>query len=101
MQTKDHSTLELRVRLVPSDMSSDLIADSSKAMLLLWIILCYLCFMFMCYSVFYVLCSLVNTSWERGQGLPIGCLEYCVFLCFCHFPIWCSRPGMVLDCIDS
>ena len=24
-----------------------------------------------------------------------------VFLCFCHFPIWCLGSGVVLDCIDS
>ena len=23
------------------------------------------------------------------------------FLVFCHFPIWCSGSGVVLDCIDS
>ena len=22
-------------------------------------------------------------------------------LCFCHFPIWCLRSGVVLDSIDS
>ena len=24
-----------------------------------------------------------------------------VSLCFCHFPVWCPRSGVVLDCIDS
>ena len=24
-----------------------------------------------------------------------------VFLCFCHFPIWCPGFCVVLDCIDS
>ena len=24
-----------------------------------------------------------------------------VFLCFCHFPIWCPGLGVVFDCIDS
>ena len=24
-----------------------------------------------------------------------------VFLCFCHFPMWCPGSGVVFDCIDS
>ena len=32
-------------------------------------------------------------SWERADLLTL--------LCFCHFPKWCFRSGMVLDCIDS
>ena len=31
---------------------------------------------------------------------PLSSLVCHVFLCFCHFPIWCSVSGMVLDCID-
>ena len=31
---------------------------------------------------------------------PLSSLVCHVFLCFCHFPKWCSGSGMVLDCID-
>ena len=36
-----------------------------------------------------------------GKGLPLDSLVCDVFLCFCHFPIWCFGSGMELDCIDS
>ena len=36
-----------------------------------------------------------------GKGWPLGSLVCDVFLCFCHFPIWCSGSGVVFDCIDS
>ena len=35
-----------------------------------------------------------------GNGWPFDCLLCCVSLCFCHFPMWCSGSGVVLDCID-
>ena len=38
------------------------------------------------------------TCLERDDLLALLCD---VFLCFCHFPIWCSGSGVVLDCIDS
>ena len=31
----------------------------------------------------------------------LGSLVCDVFLCFCHFPIWCPGSGVVLDCVDS
>ena len=37
-----------------------------------------------------------------GKGWPLGSLERdVVFLCFCHFPMWCPESGGVLDCTDS
>ena len=36
----------------------------------------------------------------KGKGLPVGSLVCDVFLCFCHFPMWCPGSGVVLDCID-
>ena len=36
-----------------------------------------------------------------GKGWPLGSLVCDVFLCFCHFPVWCPGSGVVLDCIDS
>ena len=32
-----------------------------------------------------------------GKGSPLGSLLCNVFLCFCHFPIWCH--GVVLNFI--
>ena len=36
-----------------------------------------------------------------AKGLPLGSPVCDVFLCFCHFPIWCPGSGVVFDCIDS
>ena len=32
-----------------------------------------------------------------GKGWPHGSLVCVVFLCFCHFPMWCPGSGVVLD----
>ena len=55
---------------------------------------CYLCFVF----VFQSYCHVV-TCWERADLLAD--LYVIMFLCFCHFPIWCPGLGAVLDCINS
>ena len=39
-------------------------------------------------------CNFVVTCW-RWAGLLN------VFLCFCHFPMWCPWSGVVFGCIDS
>ena len=36
-----------------------------------------------------------------GNGWPLGSLVCDVFLCFCHFLMWSTGSGVVLDCIDS
>ena len=36
-----------------------------------------------------------------GKGWPPGSLVCDVFLCFCHFPIWCPGSGVVFDGLDS
>ena len=57
---------------------------------------CYLYFMFTLLCCLFVPCSHVITFWERNDLLCV------VFSCFFfHFPILCSRSGMILDCIDS
>ena len=53
--------------------------------------LCYLCLVF-------VHSCLVVTCWERTGLLALVCD---VKLRFCHFHMWYSRSGVVLDCIDS
>ena len=70
--------------------------DHSKAVLLLWIIfviyvLCLLCFR---------ICSLLPCDhfWERAELLAFVCDA---LLSFCHFPMWYSESGVVIDCIDS
>ena len=43
-------------------------------------------------------CYLVVTCLERADLLSLFCD---VELCVCHFPMWYSGSGLVLDCIDS
>ena len=76
-----------RMRLVPLNMFK-----SYSECLFLFLFLVYLC-----YAVLSVPCSLVITCWERAD-LALGSFVCCVFLCFCHFPIWCSvLLGLVLN----
>ena len=55
---------------------------------------CYLCFVFVRLAFLSVHCNLVVTSWERANLLAFLVL-------YCHFHMWCSGPGVVVDCIDS
>ena len=79
--------------------SGNVLADCFGAVLLLLILFCRLCFVF----VFVILpclfmqpCGhLMGKNWSNG---PLVCN---VILVFCHFPIWCPGSGVVLDCIDS
>ena len=48
-----------------------------------------------------LVCSLQPCGHLLGKGWPLGSLVCDVFLCFCHFPMWCPGSGVVLDCIDS
>ena len=36
-----------------------------------------------------------------GKGSPLGSLVCYAFLCFCHFPNWCSESGMIFYLIVS
>ena len=79
--------------------SSNFLTDRSKAVLLLWILFvnCVLCL-----SLSYCLvCFLQPCSHLLGKDWPLGSPVCNVFLCFCHFPIWCPGSGVVLYCIDS
>ena len=60
---------------------------------------CYLYFMF----IFIMQSCLLLASLLSPAGKGLISLISCVlcFSCCCHFPIWCSGSGMVLDCIDS
>ena len=49
-----------------------------------------------CHAFMSVHCSLEVTCWERANLLV---LLYVMFLCFCHFPLWCPGSGVVPDCI--
>ena len=53
-----------------------------------------------CLSCFLV-CALKTCGHLLGKGYPLGSLVCDAFLCFSHFPMWCSWSGVVLDCIDS
>ena len=60
---------------------------------------CYLCFMF----IFVMLsCLFLLTLWSpNGKGLSSWLPCVLCFLLSLPLSIWCSRSGMVLDCIDS
>ena len=54
--------------------------------------------------VIYVSCSscfLIYSLQPCGhllrKGWPLGSLVCDVFMCVCHFPMWCPWSGMVLD----
>ena len=49
----------------------------------------------------FLVCSLQPCGHLLGKGLSLGSLVSDVFLCFCHFPMWCPVLGVVLNCIDS
>ena len=51
-----------------------------------------------CHVLESVHCFLVVTCEERTDLLAVVCD---VLLCFCHFPMWYSGSGVVLDCINS
>ena len=79
--------------------SSGTFTDRCKAMPLLW-------FLFVIYASCLSLlcclaCSLQPCDHLLGKGWPLGSLVCDVFLCFCHFTLWCPGSGVVLDYIDS
>ena len=55
-----------------------------------------LCFVFICHFILSVHCNLMVNCLEKAALLA---LLYVMVLCFCHFPIWCHRSGVVFDCI--
>ena len=62
---------------------------------LLWILLCYLCLMFVFVMLSYLFrAALILPAGERGDFLSLLCVMLSVF---CYFPL----SGEVLDCIDS
>ena len=56
---------------------------------------------FFCGSFLFRVCSLQPCGHLLGKDWPLGSLVCDIFLCFCHFPMWCPGPGVVLDCIDT
>ena len=65
---------------------------------------CFFCGSFLlfrfcvCHALLSVLCSLAVTFWKRAGLLAFLVCD--VFLCFCHFPMWCPGLGVVLYCTD-
>ena len=59
---------------------------------------CYVCIYVLCISCFLV-CSLQPCGHLPGKGWPLISFVCNVFLWFCHVPMWCPGPGVVLDCI--
>ena len=58
---------------------------------------CYLCFVSVMLS-----CLFLAILWSSsGKGLASWLFVFDVFLCFCHFPTWCPRSGLVFDFIDT
>ena len=56
----------------------------------------YLCFMSVMLSCLFI----AALSSPSGEGLTSCSIVCDVFLCFCHFPMWCPRSGVVFDRID-
>ena len=67
--------------------------DCSKEVLPLWIL-----FVILCLSCC-LICSLQPRGHLLGKSWPLGSLVCDVFLCFCHFSMWCPGSDVVLDCI--
>ena len=86
------STLEIRVRLVPSNMfkpSSNFLTDHSKAVLrLLVLLLIVVC---VCHTVLSVPCSLVVSCSERAGLLALVCVMYLEILSLSHIVSWVRR----------
>ena len=94
------STLEISVRLVPSNIikpSSSFLTARSKAVLLWWILFCYLCFVFV--IVIVILSRLILAAlWSTAGKRLTSCLS-CVwcFLSSCHFLVWCPGLSVVFE----
>ena len=71
-----------------------------KSVLLFVDLFCYI-FVFcvcLCYTIWFIPCSLVITCWEKDDLLALLCvLSFCVK---CHFPIWCPWSCVILGCVD-
>ena len=74
--------------------SSNFLTERSKVVLLLWVpfVICVSCL------IVIVSCLFTEALWSPAGK---GSLVCDVFLCFCHFLIWCPESGVVFDCIDS
>ena len=47
-------------------------------------------------------CLFLAALWSPVRKGLTSWLSVCyVSFCFCHFPVWCPRSGVVLDCMDS
>ena len=54
------------------------------------------------FCLFRLGCLFLAALWSPVRKGLTSWLSVCdVSLCFCHFPIWCPRSGVVLDCIHS
>ena len=51
-----------------------------------------------CLPCFFCVCSLLPCGHLPGKDWPPGS---CLWLWFCHFPMWYPVSGVVLDCINS
>ena len=51
-----------------------------------------------CHAVLSVPCLIVVAVWKKADLLALVCD---VFVCVCHFPIWCTGSGVVFDCVYS
>ena len=58
--------------------------------------LCYLCLVFVMLSRLFI-AALLSPA---GKWLT-SWLSFVMFNCVCHFPMWYSGSGVVLNCIDS
>ena len=88
------STSEIRVRLVPPNMSkpsSNFLTDYSKAVLLLWILFVFrVC---LCHAIFSDPCSLVVTCLKRADPLALLCVIFSCVLSLSDMVSW-ARCGI-------
>ena len=93
----EEETIENKVQCEQICLEYILTLSGSKTVLLFWILFVIYVSCLSCCLV----CSLQPCGHLLGKGWPHGSLVCDVFLCFCHFPMWCPGSGVVLDCIDS
>ena len=59
----------------------------------------HFCYFVSCLSGFLVFIAAMWPPTRKGLTSLLSCVG--CFVVFCHVPLWCPEPGVVLYCIDS